>query len=230
VQGKRNANGQSYDIHKAIRDRISLLRYPPGMALSENALAREFGVSRTPIRSVLQRLEFEGLIETKRGIGSIVTTVDLKRLKEVYALRSRLYEFLGDLSPIIRISNEELQFLDELRAQVDRLRNQYDPPELARLYNTFQDFMLGLITNEPLREVSELLYYQTARVWLQILPDLNWEQEVSSVVDEIDQVAAALRDGNVQRVGEIRRHFLDLNLSQMFGRVQQPPPAAPTEG
>ena len=230
MQGKRNANGQSYDIHKAIRDRISLLQYPPGMVLSENALAREFGVSRTPIRSVLQRLEFEGLIETKRGIGSIVTTVDLKRLKEVYALRSRLYGFLGDLSPIIRISNEELQFLDELRAQVDRLRNQYDPPELARLYNTFQDFMLGLITNEPLREVSELLYYQTARVWLQILPDLNWEQEVSSVVDEIDQVAAALRDGNVQRVGEIRRHYLDLNLRQMFGRVQQPPPAAPTEG
>jgi DNA-binding GntR family transcriptional regulator len=225
VQDRNNAIGHSHEIHREIRNRISLLEYPPGMALSENVLAKEFGVSRTPIRSVLQRLEFEGLIETKRGIGSIVTTVELKRLKEVYALRSRLYEFLGDLSPTLRVSEQQLALLDDLRARAAAMRGCYDPVELARLYNTFQDLMLGLITNEPLREISELLYYQTARVWLQILPDLDWEHEVSFVVDEFEQVAGALAQGDVQRVGEIRRQFLDLNLRQMFGGVSQSQPA-----
>jgi DNA-binding GntR family transcriptional regulator len=84
-------------IYNEIRDRICLLQYPPGMMLSENQLASEFGVSRTPIRRVLQRLEFEGLVVSKQGIGTLVTIVDLQYLKEVYALRLKLSELAGEL-------------------------------------------------------------------------------------------------------------------------------------
>ena len=45
-------------LYRELRDRISLLQYPPGTALRESALADEFGVSRTPIRRALHQLEF----------------------------------------------------------------------------------------------------------------------------------------------------------------------------
>jgi len=83
-------------IYKAIRERISLLEYAPGAVLNEGLLAQEFGVSRTPIRSVLQRLSYEGLVTTRNGIGTIVTEVDVKTFKDIYALRMRLAEG-GDL-------------------------------------------------------------------------------------------------------------------------------------
>ena len=63
-------------IHAEIRERICLLHYPPGHTLRRAELAREFGISRTPIRRVLQRLEYEGLVESRHGIGTIVTLID----------------------------------------------------------------------------------------------------------------------------------------------------------
>ena len=62
-------------IHRALRDRICLLEYLPGQQLGEKELAEEFGTSRTPIRRVLGRLEAEGLIERRHGIGTIITEV-----------------------------------------------------------------------------------------------------------------------------------------------------------
>ena len=65
-------------IYSTIRERISLLEYPPSTVIGENELAKEFGVSRTPIRSVLQRLNFEGLVDIRNGVGTVVTDIDLK--------------------------------------------------------------------------------------------------------------------------------------------------------
>ncbi len=63
-------------IYSEVRDRICLLAYPPGTVLREGELALEFGVSRTPIREVLHRLSFDGLVAAKNGVGSIVTSLD----------------------------------------------------------------------------------------------------------------------------------------------------------
>jgi len=203
-------------IYEELRTRISLLRYPPGTALSENVLAQEFGVSRTPIRRILQQLEFERLVETKRGIGTIVTTIDLKSLKDVYALRKKLHEVTGELCPVVHASEVDLETINDLCRQSAELRTRYAPEVLARLYNTFQEKMLTLITNEPLRKISEMLYFQTARLWLQLLPELNWADEVDYVVDEMQLVVQALRAGDMRTVGQIRCRHLAMNLNRMW--------------
>ena len=64
-------------LYRTIRDRICLFEYPPGGRLSEEELAAEFSVSRTPVRRVLARLEAEGLIEARHGVGHIVARVEL---------------------------------------------------------------------------------------------------------------------------------------------------------
>jgi DNA-binding GntR family transcriptional regulator len=185
------------------------------MVLSENALAEEFGVSRTPIRHVLQRLEFEGLVESKRGVGTIVTTVDLKSLKEVYALRMKLHEITGELSPTAHVSDEDIATLEELLEQVASMQNQYAPRDLGRLYNVFQSKVLRLVSNKPLREISDQLYYQTSRVWLQILPDLKWDEEVDYMRDEIKSVTEALKAGDIQAVAQIRGYHLSMMLARI---------------
>src|SRR3546814_8186046 len=69
-------------IYHALRDRICLLEYPPGLRLSEEEIAQEFDVSRTPVRRVLARLESEGLVEARHGVGTMVTSVDIRRSEE----------------------------------------------------------------------------------------------------------------------------------------------------
>src|SRR5690554_3961959 len=85
----RQAPSTVEHIYLELRERIAVLTYPPGTALSETKLAEEFGVSRTPIRQVLQHLEFDGLVEAKHGIGTIVSAIDFMYLQQVYALRDR---------------------------------------------------------------------------------------------------------------------------------------------
>ncbi len=64
------------EIHATLRDRICLLEYAPGSLLREALLAEEFGVSRTPIREILQRLAQEGLVSTRNGVGTLVRPLD----------------------------------------------------------------------------------------------------------------------------------------------------------
>src|ERR671924_307444 len=95
-------------IYKTIRDRICLLEYQPGERLGEEELAREFNVSRTPIRRLLSRLEGEGLLESRHGVGTFGTDVDIDSLAQVFQLRMELAELMGKLDPIPR-SGEDVK-------------------------------------------------------------------------------------------------------------------------
>lgn len=201
-------------IYRTIRDRICLLQYPPGETLSENALATEFGISRTPVRRVLQRLEFEGLVVSRQGVGTLVTTVDIKLLKEVYALRIKLAELIGELSSA-PATEGNLNTLRALHERCQAMRNQQDYEALARINMEFNDILMSFINNKPFRDISDRLYYQTARVWPQILPDMDWTEEVNFMCTEISQIFEALESGDMRRVGQVRRDHISKSLSRI---------------
>jgi DNA-binding GntR family transcriptional regulator len=203
-----------HTLYHKIRERISLLQYPPGMALRESALAEEFGVSRTPIRRALHRLEFDGLVQIGRGTGAVVSTVDIKSLREVYALRLKLTELIGELNPA-RLRLENLTNIANILEKAGQMRDQYDPVALTRLYNAFHQEMLNVISNEPLRQISDQLFHRTARVWLQLLPDLGWEEEVDIMCEEIGDVLAALQAGDMETVARVRR----IHMSMLLQRI-----------
>jgi DNA-binding GntR family transcriptional regulator len=75
------------DIYLAIRDRIIAGKYPPGLRLSQQQLAEELKVSRTPLREALQKLEAEGLVTGQANRGMEVAAVSLRDVEETYALR-----------------------------------------------------------------------------------------------------------------------------------------------
>jgi DNA-binding GntR family transcriptional regulator len=215
-------------LYNGIRTRIYTLEYPPGEALREEELAKEFGGSRTPIRQVLQTLENEGLVTSQPGIGSIVTTVDLRALKEVYAFRIKLAEIVGELSNP-RITDDNIKALECLLEETNKMRAQYDPKGLALIYLHFHEEMMRLITNRPLRKVYDQLFHQTARVWLQILPDLVWEEEVEEVYEEIRDVLKAVRAHDMPAMALVRRNHMALILIRMNRYLSSADNGSPAE-
>src|SRR3954447_1938123 len=119
-------------IYNEIRDRICLLRYPPGHTLGESELAREFGISRTPMRRVLQRLEYEGLVESRQGIGTIVTLIDLEELREIDALRMKLAEISGEMMPLPR-TRADIDRMKQLQERCRKIRPRVDLGEFGLL-------------------------------------------------------------------------------------------------
>lgn len=217
----KNAEGETprarfAAVHRTLRDRICLLAYPPGAALSETELAKKYGMSRTPIRRVLQMLEAEGLVETKPNVGSIVTTVDLKSLRDAFALRIRLSELLGDMSPVSDL-NPVMMALDELLPECKALVERPDVGALCAISHRLQDVLLGLSGNSEYRTVTDALYYKTIRAYYTILAELDWRMEAEAQVEEIHEILVSLQANDVRAVGLVRRNHIVRTLSRIMG-------------
>lgn len=195
------------DIHTHLRERIMLLDLPPGSRLREVQLAEQFGVSRTPIRQVLHRLEFEGLVEQDPGAGARVSSLDSKALRDVWAVRLKLADLVGDF---VRLPapDDILEKVSAIRKDLDRIQESADMRALGALYNRYHEVMLGVVDNEPLVQIHDFLYVQTARVWMQFLPEMDLDQEIEVMKQEVDQTLEALRGDSGAHLAEIRSEHM----------------------
>lgn len=207
-------DADSQKIYEELRGRICLLQYEPGQMISENGLATEYNVSRSRMRRVMWQLESEGLINISQGSGAVVTVVDIKSLKEVYVVRQKLIELVGEIRPA-RITDDLIASLETLLQQIREMQGDYDTLMLGKLYYAFHRAMLKTIRNKFLREITDTLYHRTARVWLQLLPDLDWTQEVALMCDEIESVTEALRDEDMLTVATIRREHMAMLIQRI---------------
>lgn len=201
-------------IHRTLRDRICLLEYAPGSHLGEQELAREFGTSRTPIRRVLGRLEAEGLIERRHGVGTIVTAFDLQSLEQVYRLRVELASLMGRLAPL-KCGERERTLLQSHLARSEDLERHPVPIAFARLNMDFNTDLYSMIGNAPLREVTERLYYQTTRIWIKSVPALNFANELAHFERQMFDVIEALKVGDHGSVGDICRVHISMSFERM---------------
>ena len=201
-------------IYKTIRERISLLYYPPNTVIGETELAGEFNVSRTPIRRVLQRLHFEGLVDIRNGVGTVVTDIDLKTMKEVYDLRMYLSELIAELSPR-EITKDHLQAMEVLLERTKTMYDQRDSVAYGRLCNELHEVLISLIGSVPLLEITDNLYYRSARIWITYLPNLNWNEIISDQELETSEMFAAMKRNDLRGVVQVRRFYLHCTLSRI---------------
>ena len=203
-------------MHAEIRNRICLLDYTPGTRLSEEALAEEFGVSRTPLKRVLVRLEGEGLLQSVQGVGTFVTDVDIAELTQIYDLRLELAEIMGRLGAVL--PNDHLwQEFHALSARSKMLLSNPDARAFAQLNMDFFQAFMKLATNEPLKEISERLYYRTARIWLKSVfsSKIDLADEVIIFDREIDDILRALEIGDLSAAVLIRRAHISMSFERM---------------
>lgn len=214
------ARGRFAKLYREIRQRICVLDYPPGMRLSEEALAREFGVSRTPLRRVLGRLEADGLVQSVHGVGTMVTDPDIDELTQVYRLRLELAEIGGRLEPRAP-TPQQIAGFEALLARSRALADRPEAQAFAELNIDFFRAHLELIGNEPLRAITGRLYYQTTRIWLKSVSTsrIDLIEEAAFFHREIEDMVGALRNGDLEAAALIHR----AHISMSFGRMQRSP-------
>ena len=94
-----------------IRDEIESGELEMGTPLPENQLAKEIGVSRTPIREALRSLEQDGYVKIIPQKGAFVSEISLEDLKEIYDIRKLLEPFAA-LSAVNRIPDGEIDEME----------------------------------------------------------------------------------------------------------------------
>ena len=101
--------------YEAVRSGIIAGRYLAGARLTEQEVATTVGVSRTPVREALRRLDAEGLVEFTPKLGAVVTTWSEADSDEIFDLRAML-ESYGARRATIRATDEQIAELRRLAA------------------------------------------------------------------------------------------------------------------
>ena len=103
----------SETLRQAIQDGV----LKPGERLMEIPLAEELGVSRTPIREAIRKLELEGFVVMVPRRGTYVANISLKDITQVFEIRSALEELAAGLAAE-RITEEEIETLERMLVEI----------------------------------------------------------------------------------------------------------------
>jgi len=90
--------------YEALKERILSSEFPPGSFLAERQLAEQLGMSKTPVKAALERLQFEGLIAISPQQGIVVRDLAIQEIADQYEIRVALETFIlrslaGKLTP-----------------------------------------------------------------------------------------------------------------------------------
>jgi len=149
--------------YEEIRDAIIALRLQPGDALREAALAGRLGVSKTPVREALGRLEKEGLVETTSFKGAVVSSYSREDLIEIYQLRE-LLEGAAARAAAEGSTAEALDRLDWIVERSRELRTAGDLEALADLLGEFDDVVYAQVKNSRIAALIENLRAHLSRI------------------------------------------------------------------
>lgn len=230
VRSRNGGTRLANTIYEEVRNRICMLRYPPGHVIRENELAEEFGISRTPVRQVLQKLEHEGFVETRNGIGTIVTGVDFTGFRDIYDLRLHIAELIGELSPKTP-TEAHCTAMQELLERAEKLKDERNTEEFWRINYERQGLVSSLIGNSALRDLYDSYYYRTARVWYEIVQEI-WDEQIDALCAELSDLIRAMSAGDSKALAYVERNHLSYYM-RMLGRFiagQARPPLARRAG
>ncbi len=201
--GAGDSKASVESIQKDILRRICFLDFPPGCQLKESELAKEYGVSRTPVRDAISRIKHLGLVETRNGVGTVVVSLTAEQIKHVYEMRLQLATLIGTVSPRA-VTPGDLKRIKSLQNSAAELERNFNARSYVELNDHLQNLIADLINNTLLRSFWQQAYYQAASTWYSVAT-LAGADAATSLVQELGELRAALDRGDIAAVGFIQR-------------------------
>jgi DNA-binding GntR family transcriptional regulator len=111
--------------YEYIHGKIASGYFHSGSVLSEHSLAREIGISRTPVREAIGRLKAEGLVEQVPRFGTVVRTPLRHEIVEIFQLREALESYAA-ASAVERLSQSDIVLLEKLCGTLGQILGDFD--------------------------------------------------------------------------------------------------------
>ncbi len=176
----------------------------PGQRLMEIQLAEKMGVSRTPVREAIRKLELEGLVVMIPRKGAEVAHISGKNLRDVLEVRRALEELAGELA-CARMSAEELKLLEQANHRFAAVIGSDDITMLAQTDEDFHGLIYRATENDRLVQMVNHLREQMYRYRIEHIKDKSQRKLLVQEHQEIIRALAA-RDVEAARRA-IRGHI-----------------------
>jgi len=186
---------QPTDAYTLILDAIDSGVYKPGDRLVESDLADRLGVSRTPIREALQRLETQSLL-TRDGRSLIVSSLDHNQLAELYVVRAELEALAANLAAR-HATDEEIQVLRDMVEEDRSLMG--NPDAMSRANRRFHKQIHLASHNRFLVQQLDLVHRSMALLATTSLAAVGRDE---AAIAEHDAIVSAIEARDTSRAAE----------------------------
>jgi len=208
--------------YKSIKDYILEGRLDEDSRLTEEFLSGQLGISKSPIREALNRLEAEGLIRIEARRGAYLRSFSVKEVGDLYDVREALEVHAvrtGDFPP---------EAIQELRAGVKRLRAYLAAGDRARYIDEDVAFHAALAARTGNARLCDVLENIQNQIWL--FRRKSYDLSSSSAPDAHDEIVDALEQNDRMLAESVMsRHISSVRRALLEHLLQPAPAAAPPE-
>ena len=186
--------------------------YQRGELLTELKLVEQLGVSRTPIREALRRLEQERLIEDT-GKGSRVLGITVEDLEDIMNIRQRI-EGLAAYYATVNLTEEGLKELSHIVDLQEFYFSKQDKEHLRQVDDAFHDMICSLSKRSVISDTLTPLMRKTRR-YRRVAID-NWER-TTRTMNEHKQIFQAIASGDAKLAEELTTQHIIHAKEHMIG-------------
>jgi DNA-binding GntR family transcriptional regulator len=205
------------ELAATLQARVLSGEIPSGTRLRQEALAEEFGVSRTPVREALRKLQATGLVEVRPHRGALVRVPTARAIREAYEVRAELEGLAAELAAT-RIRDDQLVRLHEAVSLFRRLIEEgtREVDEWSRANDLFHQTIQEAAGNKRLVEMLTHLHRTFPRDLTGVVlsgsrgllrENLAQHEEILRAIEGHDpEEARRLMTEHVRRAGELVVH------------------------
>ncbi|NPV54453.1 MAG: GntR family transcriptional regulator [Firmicutes bacterium] len=191
-------------VYAALRQQILNGKLAPGERVLEAKIARRIGISRTPVREALQKLETEGLLIRLRSGGLVVAENSRTDAEELFEVRIALETYMGRLAAE-RIQEKDLRRLEQIIAYTRASLEHRDLDRMVSLNTEFHDVIARACGNRKLANMISNLKEHILRYRKRTLMDLD---EAKRSLEGHIKILESLKKRDAQQVAQVMEQYL----------------------
>ncbi|WP_423055737.1 GntR family transcriptional regulator [Bacillus atrophaeus] len=151
------------EVYNTLRDWIITGKLEPGAKLRDQDLSETLGISRTPIREALLKLENDGFVVTKANRWTLVSPIDVKDAENIYSIVWTL-ESLAMEKAFPHMTSADLEELEQLNEHLHHAKGSGDRFTALEADNAFHDKIIQLSNNSELQKMLISLKTKIQRI------------------------------------------------------------------
>ena len=192
-------------VFNTLRQAIITGEFAPGERLMEIALANRLGVSRTPVREAIRKLELEGLVVMIPRKGAEVARITEKDLRDVLEVRCSLEELAAELATE-RMNDEYREKIEKSLKEFEQAIQRGDNGEIADSDMEFHDVIFDATGNARLIQILNNLREQMYRYRLEYVKDTEYH---AVLLREHQELVAAMFASKKDEARKIMKRHID---------------------
>ncbi|MDF9407060.1 MAG: putative HTH-type transcriptional regulator YdfH [Pelotomaculum sp. PtaB.Bin013] len=204
-------------VFESLREAILLGRLKPGERLMEVQLAEEMGVSRTPVREAIRKLELDGFVIMVPRKGAYVAGITLKDIADVFEVRAALEGMAAGLAAE-RITDEELDQLERSLVQIRESQSGDNINAVVEGDTAFHDIIYQASRNQQLVQIITHLREQIQRFRM---TSLSQPGRSKFALDEHKKIVEAISDRDVELARVLAREHIENAEQSLLNAVRK---------